>query len=520
MNRNPHTITGLAATALLLVTVLHLFTPVSAQGDSVAEKRPNILVVITDDESWLERGAYGWTTTPTPNFDKFAKSGVLFNHGYSSAPSCAPARASLLTGRHFWELEQGAFIQSWLPEKFPVMDAILRDAGYHTGSVGKYWGPGIQNEKSHGYEIVRDPENNRITRDPPAPSFDRRDYAANFDRFLERKPDDKPFHCWVGIAEPHDPHDKDNYKRLEKEYGIKLGDISMPGFLVDTIPNRRIRANYLYEVIDADKQLGLIMDVLEKCGELENTLVISTSDNGTAFDGIKRGKAFGYDWGVHVPLAISWPGKIPGGRTVDDFVSFPDLTTTILEAAQCTVPDGMTGNSTLGILRSEKQGLVDPERDFVVTGVEWHGELAPVSHAARMIRDERYELVFSYGNIPGVQIEPGEPLPISEYETSRRKMGTADMLKNFPNHPEIKAIFDVVTRDVAPKELYDLEKDPWHLHNLIDDPSHAEVAERLEEQLIITQQKLNDPRAPGGDMSLFEETRKFVENRKKSGYKK
>ncbi len=511
---------GHTASALVLCIALHLFAPVSAHAGAETEKRPNILIVITDDESWLERGAYGWTNTPTPNFDKLAKSGVLFNHGYSSAPSCAPARASLLTGRHFWELEQGAFIQAWLPKKFPVVDAILRDAGYHTGSIGKLWGPGVRNAGSHGHEIVHDPENNRIKRKPPAPALNRTDYAANFDRFLERKPDGKPFHCWVGITEPHDPHDKNNYKRLEKEYGIKLEDISMPGFLVDTIPNRRIRANFLYEVIDADKQLGLIIDVLEKRGELENTLVLSTSDNGTAFEGIKRGKAFGYDWGVHVPLAISWPGKIPGGRTVDDFVSFPDLTSTILEAAQCTVPGGMTDNSILGTLRSEKQGLVDPERDFVVTGVEWHGELAPVSHAARMVRDKRYELVVTYGNIPGEEIEPGEPLPLSDYETSRRKMGTTAMLKNFPNHSEIKAIFEVVTQDVAPKELYDLKKDPWQLHNLIDDPSHADVAKRLEEQLITTQKKLNDPRAPGGNMSVFDETRKFVENRKKSGYKK
>src|SRR5687768_1369462 len=84
-------------------------------------KPPNVVVFITDDESWLERSAYGWANIPTPHFDRVAREGVLFAHGYTSAPSCAPSRASLLTGRNFWELEHGAFIQAWLPAKFPCL---------------------------------------------------------------------------------------------------------------------------------------------------------------------------------------------------------------------------------------------------------------------------------------------------------------------------------------------------------------------------------------------------------------
>jgi hypothetical protein len=75
--------------------------------------KPNIVVFITDDESWQERSAYGWSKIPTPNFDRVARDGVLFTRGYTSAPSCAPSRAALLTGRNFWELEEGAFIQAF-----------------------------------------------------------------------------------------------------------------------------------------------------------------------------------------------------------------------------------------------------------------------------------------------------------------------------------------------------------------------------------------------------------------------
>jgi len=78
---------------------------------------PNILFFLTDDESWLERSAYGWSKLRTPAFDRVAREGVLFTNGFTSAPSCAPSRASVLTGHHLWELEQGAFIQAFIPKK-------------------------------------------------------------------------------------------------------------------------------------------------------------------------------------------------------------------------------------------------------------------------------------------------------------------------------------------------------------------------------------------------------------------
>ena len=113
------------------------------------EKRPNILFFITDDESWVERSVYGWSNLQTPNFDRVAEQGVLFTHAFTTAPSCAPSRASVLTGRNFWELEQGAFIQSYLPKKFPLFTTILAENGYHVGHTQKTWGPGAFLEEGH-----------------------------------------------------------------------------------------------------------------------------------------------------------------------------------------------------------------------------------------------------------------------------------------------------------------------------------------------------------------------------------
>ena len=123
-----------------------LLAPV-AVSQAAETKRPNILIVINDDQSWLECSAYGNSSVQTPAFDRVAKAGVLFTRAYCSAPSCAPARAALLTGRNFWELEQGAFIQAWLPAKFATLPERLEAAGYHAGYTGK--GLGARREGAH-----------------------------------------------------------------------------------------------------------------------------------------------------------------------------------------------------------------------------------------------------------------------------------------------------------------------------------------------------------------------------------
>ena len=129
---------------VLLLIMLGVPCPTRAQDKLPMRNssKPNILFFITDDESWLERSAYGWSTLPTPHFDRVAREGVLFTNAFTSAPSCAPSRASVLTGRNFWELRQGAFIQAFLPREFPIVPQLLADNGYTLGCTGKRWGQG------------------------------------------------------------------------------------------------------------------------------------------------------------------------------------------------------------------------------------------------------------------------------------------------------------------------------------------------------------------------------------------
>ena len=473
-------------TSCVLAAVAISLAGICAWGETAASP-PNILFFITDDESAVERSAYGWSKLPTPAFDRVAKDGVLFINGFTTAPSCAPSRASVLTGRHFWELEQGGFIQAFIPKKYPTVSQILADHGYEVARTGKGWGPGSHPTLGISSESLGRKCDRETIADPPK-GVHANDYAGNFARFLETRDANKPFFFWAGVMEPHEPSGPDNYLLLEKEFGVTLDDVSLPPFMEDTPRNRRERANFVYEICVADRHLARMLASLEDRGLLENTLVVVTSDNGTAIsDGSQegRGKASPYDLGCHVPLVMMWPARVPKGRTVTDFVSFADFAPTFLDAASLAVPDGMTGRSVLPILASGKSGRVEPERNVIITGLEWHGEFDPASRSCRSIRDDRYAYLVRYANVDG----QGQPLE------------TAALVKP------------------VKEEFYDLEKDPWQLRDLAGDPAVAAEQKRLADQLREECARRGDPRFTA-EMALFVKTRAYVQKRKKIGYSK
>ncbi len=474
-----------------------------------AKVRPNVVVFITDDESWLERSAYGWSKLPTPNFDRVAREGVLFTRGFTSAPSCAPSRAALLTGRNFWELEQGAFIQAWLPAKFATLPELVEAGGYHAGFTGKGWGPGVippSGRKRNPAGTVY----NTLKRTPREEGISDIDYPANFAKFLDGRKPGQPFWFWIGTLEPHAPYGKDNERKLAEQFGVKSDGLKTPGFLPQTPGVRRERARFAYEICHVDRELGRVLGTLEERGELANTLLIVTADNGTQ---VLRSKTNLYDWGLRVPLAIMWPAAVKGGRIVDDFVNFADLAPTILEATGLPVPKEMSGRSVLDVLRSGKSGRVDPARSWTAAGIEWHGEEAPTNLAGRMIRDERYLYLVNYSDAPRRKIEPAQELPDADYARTAETGDEIDLVTKHPRHPEVRRFTELFVAPRPREELYDAEADPWQTNNLADSPAHAAVKARLKAQLEAYQRRTGDPRVTG-EMRIFEETRAFVNARK------
>ncbi|MBL8211318.1 MAG: sulfatase-like hydrolase/transferase, partial [Bryobacterales bacterium] len=249
-------------------------------GKKAAEAaRPNILFVIADDQSWLHCGAYGAKQVATPAFDRVAREGVLFRHSFSACPSCTPSRSAVLSGRHVWQQREAGVLYGSMPKDLPVYPLLLEDAGYHVGHTGKGWAPG--DWKALG--LSRNPCGKeyaaRKHKDAVPPAIDAVDYADNFAEFLRDRPEGKPFCFWLGSREPHRLYDPG----LGLRTGKKLSDVEVPPFLPDTPEVRSDILDYIAEIEWFDKQLARTLAVLEAKGELDNTLVVVTSDNGMPF---------------------------------------------------------------------------------------------------------------------------------------------------------------------------------------------------------------------------------------------
>jgi uncharacterized sulfatase len=345
-------------------------------------KRPNILVAISDDQSYPHASAYGYEAIETPAFDRVAKMGLLFRNAFTPAPGCSPMRAAFLTGRNIWQIEHAGTHASSFPKKYDVYQDRLEAAGYFVGYTGKGWAPG--NWKANGRN-----------RNPAGPEFSKRkleapqgirntDYAANFADFLAGRPKDKPFSFWYGGSEPH----RSFKKGIGREHGLDPAKVKVPSFLPDTPEIRDDILDYCFEIQWFDQHLGRMLDALEEAGELDNTLVIVTSDNGMAFP---RAKANCYEYGIHMPLAVAWPATAKGGRTVDDLVNLIDLTATIYDVSEVEPPSQhpIAGRSILNVLTSSDEGLVDKTRDHIHSGRERHSSsrFNSLSYPQRCILD-------------------------------------------------------------------------------------------------------------------------------------
>ena len=313
----------------MIFAVLVVFNRLHADEPETNRGRPNILFAIADDWSFGHAGAYGCGWVKTPSFDRIAREGILFTRAYTPNAKCAPSRACLLTGRNSWQLKDACNHICYFPPEFKTYCEALSDNGYFVGYTGKGWGPGIANDANGQRRLMTGRPFGKRKAKPPARAISANDYAGNFEDFLAAAPKDKPWCFWYGTTEPHRGYE---YGVGVAKAGKKLSDIDrVPGFWPDNETVRNDMLDYAFEVEHFDRHLSRILEMLAKRGELNNTLVVATSDHGMP---APRCKGQAYDYSNHVPLAIMWPAGIKNpGRTVDDYVSFIDLAPTFIEVA-------------------------------------------------------------------------------------------------------------------------------------------------------------------------------------------
>ena len=357
---------------VIISTLLGLTERAASNGaEQTAEPRPNILVAIADDWSFPHAGAYGDRTVSTPAFDRIAREGAIFMNAFTAAPSCTPSRAALLTGQAIHRLAEGGNLHGFLPERFAVYPDLLEQAGYHVGFMGKGWGPGQFQPGGR-------------SRNPAGPQF------KQFEEFLAKRRPGQPFAFWFGSTDPHRPYEAGSGAKS----GFRPDTVAVPAFFPDTPDVRSDLLDYLFEVQRFDSQVARLVETLEKAGELDNTIVVVTSDNGMPFP---RAKANLYDAGTHMPLAMRWPRKIKSGTTVQSFVGHADLAPTFLEAAGLPSPGGMTGQSVLALAGgSGVQPGASRDRAFIERERHANVRRGDLSYPARAIRTPDHLYIRNY----------------------------------------------------------------------------------------------------------------------------
>ena len=309
-------------------------------GIGAAEK-PNVLVIVSDDEGW---GDIGWNNpeVKTPCLNRLAEEGVRLDRFYAN-PICSVTRAALMTGMH--TLRTGVENFSGLDLKYQTLPQVLREAGYQTWMCGKWHLGGDRENSLSGPEYL-----------PTARGFDHHYglLGGAVDYYTHRKPRTQELDWWrngkpaeekgystdlladeaIGLIQKRD---KQRPFFLYLAFNAIHGPISAPPGVGDERRNRG-RPTLLQAMSGLDAATGRVLEELDKQGIRKNTLVIFFSDNGGDLTkgstnlSLREGKGTVFEGGIRVPAAMNWPGTLPAGTRSDQFLCVADLFPTILDA--------------------------------------------------------------------------------------------------------------------------------------------------------------------------------------------
>ncbi len=436
-------------------------------------EHPNLLLILSDDHAAEFLGANGNPVIRTPNLDRFASQGMRCTRMFTAAPQCVPSRAAFLTGRSPVAVRMGRFTAP-LPPDVRTFAEPLREAGYFTGvcrrmyhldgaAGGRVSGPIY---RKHGLQTFR----RRLDYvDISGPG----QTEARVNEFLDRKPAGKPFFLWVNFNDPHYPWDRDAIPQPHDRSRLPI-----PRYLPDLPGVREDLGRYYDEIARMDGEFQSVLDILERRGLAENTLVLFLGDNGFPFP---HGKGTLYDPGLNVPCLARWPGRIRPGSVSDTLLSGEDPGPTFLEAAGLPAPREMSGRSFLPLLRGQAHNA----RQHVFAARLTHGSRpfkeGTTTHTfdlSRAVRSSRYKLI--YNCTPHMKYSP-----VDSY-TERSWLEMTDEHYWGRLDPALDRAY-YGARPVL--ELYDLESDPAELNNLAGRPElraiERQLLEALQEKMIL-----------------------------------
>jgi arylsulfatase A-like enzyme len=431
---------------ILLSSALALIIAVPLQAADAKPTRPNILWFVVDDMS-ANFSCYGEKLIATPNVDRLAREGVRFSRAFTTAPVCSPSRSALITGMyqttigaHHHRSGRGS-VKIHLPPGVEPLPLMFKRAGYYT-CIG---GP-IARGKNLGktdYNFEWDPA-----------MYDGNDWGS-------RKPG-QPFFMQVQLHGGKYREGSGWAARVERELGrpTKPQDVKLPPYYPSDTVLLEDWARYLDAVRYTDKEVGDVLQRLEREGILEQTAVFFMTDHGISH---ARGKQFLYDEGIHIPFIVRGPG-VARGQVRGDLVEHIDLAATALALAGIDRPSTMQARDVLA-KNYIKRDAIFAARDRCDETVEH----------LRAVRTEQFKYVRNF--------LPERPhLQPNAYKDGK---AIVQRLRELHAGGKLDALQEkLLFAPVRPsEELYDLQADPSEIRNLAADPKHRQTLETLRAKL-------------------------------------
>ena len=450
---------------------------ISQRTSASQNDRPNVVLIVSDDHGRETLGCYGNPVIKTPNLDALASEGVRFTNAFCTTASCSASRSVILSGMYNHANGQYGHQHSYHHfisfENIKTLPALLTEAGYRTGRIGKYH---VAPEDVYKFDAAL-PGNSRS---PVQMAQNCRDFVG--------ASDGKPFLLYFCMSDPHRgggvadelPGKPDRFGNKAKggypgikEVRYDPKDVIVPPFLPDTPECRAELAQYYQAVSRVDQGLGKLLDILKQAGKYDNTVIIYISDNGVAFPGAKTTL---YEPGMNMPCIVRSPQQEKKGIACDALVNFADLAPTIVDFA-----GALSGNNSFQG-KSFKMALEQehPEGWDVTYASHTFHEIT-MYYPMRVVRQRRYKLIWN--------IAHGLDYPFaSDLWAASTWQATLRSGSKYYGKRTVEAYLH------RPKfELYDLENDPHEVKNLADDPKHKKALAELKTELKAFQKRTKDP---------------------------
>ncbi|NNE72896.1 MAG: sulfatase [Acidimicrobiales bacterium] len=409
---------------------------------SLDPDRPNILWVSFEDTNPFY-GCYGDPVARTPVVDGFAEQSTRYPLAFSSAGVCAPARAAVITGmypisigaHHMRTTHTNPSVPE-LPTPYSVrLPAHVKCFTEYLRAAGWY----CTNNDKTDYQFAT-----------PRTAWDDCSATAHW----RNRPDgDQPF---FAVFNPHNTHESGMWPGMLDEITFDPADMVVPPTFPDTPKVREALAQMYSQIEIADRYFGQLLAELEEDGRAENTLVVHWSDHGP----LPRGKRWPYDSGIHIPMIVRWPGRVPAGEVSDRLVGTIDLGPSTLSACGLDLPRHMQGQAFLG-------DAAAPPREYVYASRDRHDT---AYDRVRAVRDHRFKYLRNY--------YPQQPyVGWVPFRNAHPIMQELLRLHTVGELGDVPSQFLASERPV--EELYDCAADPHEINNLAADPAHRDTLERL-----------------------------------------